>query len=197
MLPQRAIVLTRISDARNGDVAGVARQEADARALADRLGWVIGETVVENDTSAFKRRQVRLADGSKAMRTVRPGFRRALSLLETGEADGLLAYDLDRVARDPRDLEDLIDVVESKNPRVPVESVTGSLRLANDGDVAMARVLVAVANKSSRDTSRRVARKHEELAVNGRPSGGGQRGYGYETDGMRVRPDEAAIVKRS
>jgi DNA invertase Pin-like site-specific DNA recombinase len=195
MLPQRAIVLTRISDARNGDVAGVARQEADARALADRLGWVIGETVVENDTSAFKRRQVRLADGSKAMRTVRPGFRRALSLLETGEADGLLAYDLDRVARDPRDLEDLIDVVESKNPRVPVESVTGSLRLANDGDVAMARVLVAVANKSSRDTSRRVARKHEELAVNGRPSGGGQRGYGYETDGMRVRPDEAAIVK--
>jgi DNA invertase Pin-like site-specific DNA recombinase len=195
MLPSRAIVLTRISDARNGDVTGVARQEADARALADRLGWAVGETIVENDTSAFKRRQVKLPDGSKAMRTVRPGFRRALSLLETGEADGLLAYDLDRVARDPRDLEDLIDVVESKSPRVPVESVTGSLRLANDGDVAMARVLVAVANKSSRDTSRRVARKHEELAVNGRPSGGGQRGYGYEPDGMTVRSYEPAIVE--
>jgi hypothetical protein len=44
----------------------------------------------------------------------------------------LLALDLDRIARDPRDLEDLIDVVESHTPHVPVESVTGSLRLANE-----------------------------------------------------------------
>jgi DNA invertase Pin-like site-specific DNA recombinase len=188
-------VLVRISDARNGDTAGVDRQEADAQVLAARLGWAVGETIVENDTSAFKRRQVKLPDGRKAMRVVRPGFRRALTALELGDADGLIAYDLDRVARDPRDLEDLIDVVESKTPRVPIESVTGSLRLANDGDVTMARVLVAVANKSSRDTSRRVTRKHEELAEKGRPSGGGQRGYGYDPDGMTVRKNEAAIVR--
>jgi DNA invertase Pin-like site-specific DNA recombinase len=195
VLPTRAIALVRISDARNGDTAGVDRQEQDARKLADRLGWTIGEVIVENDTSAFKRRQVKLPDGRKAMRVVRPGFRRALAALEIGEADGLIAHDLDRVARDPRDLEDLIDVVESKNPRVPVESVTGSLRLANDGDVTMGRVLVAMANKSSRDTSRRVTRKHEELAVNGRPSGGGQRGYGYDRSGMVIRGDEAAVVQ--
>jgi DNA invertase Pin-like site-specific DNA recombinase len=195
VLPNRAIALVRISDARGNDTAGVDRQEQDARRLADRLGWTIAEIIVENDTSAFKRRAVRLPDGRKAMRVVRPGFRRALALLESGEADGLIAYDLDRVARDPRDLEDLIDVVESKTPRIPVESVSGSLRLANDGDVTMARVLVAVANKSSRDTSRRVTRKHEELAANGRPSGGGQRGYGYEPDGMTIRMDEAAIVQ--
>jgi DNA invertase Pin-like site-specific DNA recombinase len=195
VLPSRAIALVRISDARGNDTAGVDRQEQDARRLADRLGWTIAEIIVENDTSAFKRRAVRLPDGRKAMRVVRPGFRRALAMLESGEADGLIAYDLDRVARDPRDLEDLIDVVESETPRIPVESVSGSLRLANDGDVTMARVLVAVANKSSRDTSRRVTRKHEELAANGRPSGGGQRGYGYEPDGVTIRTDEAAIVQ--
>lgn len=194
MLPHRAIALVRISDARGNDTAGVDRQEHDAKQLADRLGWTIAEIVVENDVSAFKRRQVKLPDGRKALRVVRPGFRRALTMLETGEADGLIAYDLDRVARDPRDLEDLIDVIESKTPRIPIESVTGSLRMANDGDVTMARVLVAVANKSSRDTSRRVARKHEELASIGKPSGGGQRGYGYEPNGLDVREDEATVI---
>jgi hypothetical protein len=52
----------------------------------------------------------------------------------------LVALDLDRLARDPRDLEDLMDVVEASSPRIPVQSVTGPLRLDNNADVAMARV---------------------------------------------------------
>ncbi|WP_344629687.1 recombinase family protein [Streptomyces glaucosporus] len=184
----------RISDDDEGDQKGVRRQEADGRALADRLGWTIAEVITENDTSAFKRRKVKLPDGTTALRTVRPGFRAALDKLASGARDGLLAYDLDRTARDPRDLEDLIDVVEARTPRIPVESVTGSLRLANDADVTMARVMVAVANKASRDTSRRVARKHQELAAEGKPGGGGFRGYGYTRDGLEIVPAEAAVV---
>ncbi len=196
MTPARAALYVRISDDRDEDDpgAGTSRQESDARALADRLGWGVGEVITENDTSAFKRRAVGpvLADGRRAMRVVRPGFRRLLDMLESGEADGMLAYDLDRVARDPRDLEDLIEAVEGR--RVPVESVTGSLKLATDADVFMARILVNVANKSSRDTSRRVARKHEELAAAGKPGGGGARAYGYHRDGRTVHPDEAPVV---
>lgn len=199
MKPQRAVLLLRISDDKSGEGVGVARQEEDGRRLADRLGWRLGQdathVIIENDTSAFKRRKVRLADGTTALRTVRPGFRRALDMLAAGEADGLLAYDLDRVARDPRDLEDLIDVVESKRPHIPVESVSGSLRLANDADVTMARVMVAVANKASRDTARRVSRSHEQLAEQGRPGGGGIRAFGYERDGATIREDEAAIIR--
>lgn len=195
MNPKAAILLVRISDDKAGDAAGVGRQEVDGRTLADRLGWNIAEVIVENDTSAYKRRQVRLPDGSTALRTVRPGFRSTIDKLASGERDGLLAYDLDRTARDPRDLEDLIDVVESKSPRIPVESVTGSLRLANDADITMARVLVAVANKSSRDTARRVARKHEQLAAEGKPGGGGFRGYGYSAEGHKVVPEEAAVLR--
>jgi len=199
MKPRRALLLLRISDDKSGDAVGVGRQEVDGRRLADRLGWQLGpdatHIIIENDTSAFKRRKVRLVDGSNALRTVRPGFRRALDMLASGEADGLLAYDLDRVARDPRDLEDLIDVVESKKPQIPVESVSGSLRLANDADVTMARVMVAVGNKASRDTARRVSRSHEHLAELGRPGGGGIRAYGYERDGVTIREDEAAIIR--
>ncbi|WP_101791106.1 recombinase family protein [Nonomuraea indica] len=199
MTPKRAILLLRISDDKSGEAAGVARQEEDGRRLAERLGWTIGpdetHVIVENDTSAFKRRKITLPDGATALRTVRPGFRRGLDMLAAEQADGLLAYDLDRVARDPRDLEDLIDVVESKYHRIPVESVSGSLRLANDADVTMARVMVAVANKSSRDTARRVSRKHEELAAQGRTGGGGIRPYGYERNGVTIREDEAEVIR--
>lgn len=187
------MVLCRISDDKAEDASGVGRQEEDCRALADRMRWGVGEVVVENDISAFKRRRVRLPDGTAALRVVRPGFRRVLDLLASGEADGLIAWDLDRVARDPRDLEDLIDVIEQHNR--PVESVTGSLRLGNDADITMARVMVAVANKSSRDTSRRVARKHQQLAAEGKPGGGGIRPYGYETDRMTVRAAEAEVIR--
>jgi DNA invertase Pin-like site-specific DNA recombinase len=193
MEPVRAALLVRISDDREGEEKGVGRQEDDGRKHAAALGWTVTAVIVENDTSAFKRRRVTLPDGTRALRVVRPGFRRVLDMLASGEANGFIAYDLDRACRDPRDLEDLIDVVEER--RCHVTSVTGSLRLANDADITMARVMVAIANKSSRDTARRVARKHEELAEAGTVGGGGRRPYGYERDGMTVRLDEARIVR--
>lgn len=195
MKPSRAVLLLRISDDKAQDAKGVGRQEEDGRVLADRLGWGIAEVVIENDTSAYKRRKIKLPDGTTALRTVRPWFRGIVDKLSSGERDGLLAYDLDRVARDPRDLEDLIDVVESRDPRIPVESVTGSLRLATDADVTMARVMVAIANKSSRDSGRRVTRKHVQLAQEGKPGGGGFRGYGYDRQNLNIVEAEAAIVR--
>ncbi|MFF5008047.1 recombinase family protein [Streptomyces phaeochromogenes] len=211
--PTRAVLLVRISYRKGEDEAegstaegqekphraefskGIDRQEADGRALAARLGWTIIKVIPEDDTSAFKRRKIKLPDGTEALRTVRPGFRTALDGLASGEYDGLIADDLDRVARDPRDLEDLIDVVESRRPRLPVESVTGSLRLANDADITVARIMCAVANKSSRDTARRVARKHEELAAEGKPPGGGYRGYGFTAEGHQPIEAEAEIIR--
>src|SRR3954452_11158457 len=193
--PECAAVYVRISDDRAKDAAGVGRQEQDARALAERLGWQVGPVIVENDTSAYKRGKVALPNGRHELRLLRPGFRQLLDLIVVGHVDGMIAYDLDRTARDVRDLEDLIDAVEQRTPRLPVESVTGSLRLANDSDVTMARVMVAIANKSSRDTARRVTRKHEELAAEGKPNGGGFRGYGYTAVGHEVIEEEAGVVR--
>ncbi|MEV4043158.1 recombinase family protein [Streptomyces sp. NPDC049744] len=217
MKPQRAVLLLRISYRKPGEeledeqpegtptVAkssrrlalskGIGRQEEDGRALAAQLGWTIVKVIPEDDTSAFKRRRVHLPDGSTGLRTVRPGFRAALDGLASGEYDGLIADDLDRVARDPRDLEDLIDVVESRSPNIPATSVTGSLRLDSDAGIAMARVMVSIANKSSRDTARRVARKHQELAAEGKPGGGGFRPYGYTAKSRTVIDDEAKTVR--
>jgi hypothetical protein len=56
--------------------------------------------------------------------------------------------------------------------------------------------MVAVANKSSRDTSRRVARAARTRAENGGHHGG-RRPFGYDADGVTLRPDEADEVRRA
>ncbi|HVX69985.1 MAG TPA: recombinase family protein [Mycobacteriales bacterium] len=195
-------IYTRISRDAAGHELGVQRQEQDCRDLAKRLGWTVMKVYKENDTSAFKRQTVDLPGGGRALRVVRPEFRQMIDDLHEGRIDGLIAYDLDRVARDPRDLEDLIDLKEVKG--CDVKSVTGSLRLDSDADVTMARVMVAIANKSSRDTSRRVARRCRQRAEEGGWHGGwAPYGYEFERDssgaviGLLVQPQRAAIVRES
>lgn len=192
-MAHRAAIYIRISDDREGMGLGVDRQEQDCRALVDRQGWESAAVYRENDTSAFKRKRVQLPGGAVALRVIRPAFRQLLDDLAAGEVTALVGYDLDRVARDPRDLEDLIDVVEAHH--VPTLSVTGSLDLSNDAGITMARVMVAVANKSSRDQSRRIRRKYVELAEAGQVGNGGHRPFGYAADRRTVVPEEAAVLR--
>ncbi|MFD0657040.1 recombinase family protein [Thermocatellispora tengchongensis] len=191
--PGTALLLVRISDADPGDINGVARQVQDTIVHAGRRGWPVGMILVENDTSAFKRRKIKLPNGETQLRTVRPKFRHALDLLTKAKFRRFMTYHLDRTVRDPRDLEDLIDVVEASRPRIIAASVTGSLRLANDSDITTARILCAVGNQASRDTARRVSRRRREQAEEGR-FGGGRRPYGFESDGITHRPDEAQVI---
>jgi site-specific DNA recombinase len=56
-------------------------------------------------------------------------------------------------------------------------------------------VLTAMANKASRDTSRRVSRALEDRATAGKPTAGGIRAYGFHRDGSII-PDEATVIER-
>jgi site-specific DNA recombinase len=58
----------------------------------------------------------------------------------------------------------------------------------------MARVMVAFANKSSRDTARRVARKHLEFAQEGRPISA-WRPFGWQEDRRTLEPREAEAIR--
>ncbi len=60
----------------------------------------------------------------------------------------------------------------------------------------MARVMVAFANKSSMDTSRRIKRKNLELAQQGVPRST-RRPFGYEDDKVTIRPAEAELVRQA
>jgi site-specific DNA recombinase len=206
--PQNALGFARLSDLRlldldeDGQAKGNIDQEQRILDYAKTIGWKVTRVIVENDlvrradgsikgVSAFKRRKVLLPNGRHEWRTYRPGLRLSLDLLAKGEHDGFIPLDLDRAFRDPRDLEDLIDIAWEY--KVPVDSVTGSLKLNTDADITMARVLVAMANKSSRDTARRVSAARERQARDGE-YGGGRRPFGFEEDGVTIRDAEAAII---
>lgn len=189
----RAVLYVRISDDQDGLEKGVDRQEVDCRAFANAEGWHVARVYRENDTSAFKQRTVQLPTGEKVRRVIRPKFRAMLQFLADKGADVMVVYDLDRAVRDPRDLEDLIDSKVIYG--FQVKSTTGSLRLDSDSDIAMARVLVAMANKSSADTARRVQRAARQRAEDGLWHGG-PAPFGYQlVDKIPVTdPIRAALV---
>jgi len=216
--PKKATLCVRISDARDymdetgqriTDTEGVNLQITNGLEYADRIGWIIDKIRTENDVSEFKRKKVLQPNGRYALRTVRPDWQAVLDDLASGAQDGLLVIALDRSMRDPRDLEDLIDVVESRMPRIPVESVSGSLKLSSDAEVTMARNMVNYANLASRDTRRRVILRRIDQAEKGY-WGGGRRPFGFgvptglktprgfpEFDVTRQVPAEVAEIKHA
>ena len=171
----------RISDDQDGAGLGVARQEQDCRKLAELRGWDV-LPYVDNSVSAYKRH------------VKRPAFERLLSDLAAGVISGVVVYDLDRLARQPKDLERLIDLYEASKA-LRFATVAGDIDLSGDG-VTMARVMIAFANKASKDTGRRVARKHLELAQAGVPVGG-TRPFGYKADKKTLEPREADAIRKA
>jgi site-specific DNA recombinase len=186
-----------VKDEKTGELRlsekGVTRQKEDIVTLAGKLGVDIVKWYEENDTTAFKKKRIRLPNGRSVWRVIRPEFREMLEDYEDGKIDGVIFYDLDRLARQPRDLEDLIDLVEYY--KRPVATVTGELDLRTANGRTMARVLVAMANKSSEDTSRRVARaKLQEAQQGGNASPHHGRRFGYTPD-RRIVEAEATLIR--
>ena len=149
--------------------------------MARRKGWEVVERYTDQDVSAW-------SGGT------RPEYERCLDDLRSGVIEGLLVYDLDRLHRQPRELEAFIDLCGLLR-LTNVASVSGDIDLTTADGQFQARILGAVAKKESDDKSRRIRRKHEELAASGKVSGGGSRPFGYEADKLTIRPGVAAVVK--
>jgi site-specific DNA recombinase len=121
-------------------------QLTDLRAEVGRIGGRIDREIPENAVSAFKRQRVTLPDGTYGYRVVRPEWEKILTALRRGECNALMVPDIDRAMRDPRTLEDLIDVVEYYG--VYVASLTGNIDLTTDAGISAARSLVNQRNIS-------------------------------------------------
>jgi site-specific DNA recombinase len=176
----RAGIYARISSDREGDNLAISRQLADCEQLAEQKGWQVVERYVDADISAYSGKP-------------RPEYARMLEEIEAGVVGAILVYHADRLHRHPRELEDFIDLCQRQ--QVKLATVTGDVDLSTHDGQLIARIQGAVAKKESDDKSRRIRRKHEELAQAGRPSGGGTRPFGYESGRRAIRPDEAAIIR--
>jgi DNA invertase Pin-like site-specific DNA recombinase len=182
-MPTAATVYARISHDPNGDQLGVTRQVQDCHDLASRRGWPVSEVYVDDDRSAYSGR-------------VRPAYRRMLDDIRAGTVDAVLVWHLDRLHRQPKELEEFFEVCDAAR-LTALASVTGDTDLSTHDGRFLARILGAVARKESDDKSRRITRKHLELAQAGKATGGGSRPFGYRADRRTVEPIEAEVVREA
>jgi len=174
-------VYARISRDRTGAGLGVARQVADCRKLAERLGWDIVVVHDDNDISAYSGKR-------------RPGYEALLQDLEAGRVTGVLAWHGDRLHRSPVELERYIAVCEPRG--VATHTVqAGNLDLSTASGRMVARQLGAVARYESEHRGDRVRAARREAAADGRWSGG-KRAFGFDPYGV-VIPSEAAEIVAS
>lgn len=177
-----AAVYARISSDPTGLRAGVARQEADCRALAEREGWDVVDVFVDNDTSAYSGKP-------------RPGYRALLETMRAG-LGAVVAWHPDRLHRSPTELEEFIDVVQEHGTRLATVQV-GAWDLTTPAGRMVARQLGAVARYESEHRSDRIRRKMLALAEAGADHGGGTRPFGFERDRRTIRPDEAILIREA
>jgi DNA invertase Pin-like site-specific DNA recombinase len=176
-----AAIYCRISDDREGAGLGVARQEADCRERAARLGWTVAGLYVDNDLSAYSGK-------------IRPDYRRLLDDLRSGVIETVIAWHTDRLHRSPRELEEFIDICEGAG--VAVETVkAGPVDLSTPAGRAVARTLGAWARYESEHKAERIRRKALEVAQAGKVWGGAPRPFGFERDRITVRESEAAVIR--
>lgn len=193
-IPSKPGAYLRISEDQYGLERGIKRQRQDTARKNEAMGWgPIAKWYEENDKSAFKKKRVLLADGSTGYRNIRPQFLQMVTDLANGVIDGVIVYDQDRLLRQPRDLEDLIDLCERM--RFPVVGVSGNIDLLTSQGRLVARMMAAVAIKSSEDTSRRVARSALADAEAGTTVRGGPRRYGWEGDAATTVPSEVKVIR--
>lgn len=177
-----AAIYARISSDRLGDAAGVNRQVADCQAEAERRGWQVAEIYIDDDVSAYSGKH-------------RPGYERLLEDIRDGLRDGVLVYHQDRLTRRGKELEEFVEVCERAGMK-SLASVQGDIDISSGDGLLVLRIMGAVAANESDAKSRRVRRKMEDLAVQGRPHGGANRPFGYEADKVTLRPDEATIIRQ-
>jgi DNA invertase Pin-like site-specific DNA recombinase len=198
----------RISDAdladirrslRNGDITaeeaaelerkGVLKQREDVMVIAERYNRPV-IWYEDNNLSAFRRS------------VVRPQFLRMLADLKAGRLAGIVVYDIDRFARQPKDLEKAIDIyqdqAERKGTHLIFDTMSGQNFDLSDGDGRFsARLFVNIANKSSEDTRRRIKRDNAAKAKKGIYHGGSM-AYGWrEDDRTKLDHKAAELVNRA
>ncbi|XBH22244.1 recombinase family protein [Jonesiaceae bacterium BS-20] len=177
--PRKAAIYLRISQDREMDGLAIDRQREDCENLARFRRWEVAETYVDQSKSATDRT------------TIRPDYDRMVADYLLGRFDAIICYDLDRLTRQPRQLEDWIDAAELRG--LALVTANGDADLSTDGGRMYARIKAAVARAEMERKSARQSAAQRQRAMQGRAPKG-MRPLGYAVNGEVIR-DEAEVVK--
>jgi site-specific DNA recombinase len=180
--PKSAAIYARISHDPSGERLGVQRQEADCLEEAKRRGWSVAQVYVDDDLSAFNPKKPR------------PEYQRLLSDIQLGSRDGVMIWRLDRLHRQPRELEEFIVLCDKH--QVALATVTGDVDLSTSQGRLLARAWGAFAAHENDVKSERMRRANLERARRGLARTA-WRPYGFKGDGRTVIPTEATIIKEA
>lgn len=179
----RAAIYTRISLAAMGDTTKTDEQERRCREICQQRGWEVADVFTDPSRSAWQRNRRR------------PGWEALLDGIRAGRFTAVVTYWGDRLVRQPRDLEDLLDLRDVS--KVRVVSVAGQYDFDNPEHRMMMRWEVARACNESDTISRRTIAGHERRRLQGltRAGGPGGRPYGFASDGVTQIPAEAELIR--
>ncbi|WP_165791126.1 recombinase family protein [Cryobacterium zongtaii] len=155
---------------------GIDRQRTRCRALVAARGWTVAGEYTDNDTSATKKRGETTA------------WATMLTDAKAGNFDIVVAVDLDRLVRTVRDL---ISLTETG---VKVLTVDGEIDLTTADGEFRATMLAGIASFETRRKGERQKRANAARASLGLRSGG-RRPFGFDQDGVTVRPIEAEAIR--
>ncbi|WP_433541149.1 recombinase family protein [Streptosporangium sandarakinum] len=168
--------------------AGVARQRRDCQLLCERIGGRIVAEFTDTDRTAF----AKVGAGP----TRRDDYRAMLDMLRADNRPtplGVLAWHADRLHRNPSESETFVTVCASGNH--PVETArSGSYDLTTPTGRKRFRNDVVDAAYEVDHMIERIESMKAEAARDGRWLGG-RRPFGYEDDGVTVRPAEAVELR--
>ncbi|MDQ3664163.1 MAG: recombinase family protein, partial [Actinomycetota bacterium] len=151
----RAAVYLRVSLDATGEKLAVTRQLEDCLKIAADRGWAVVEQYVDNSLSASNRAKVR------------PAYDRMVADYAAGKFDALVCWDLDRLTRQPRQLEDWIDAAEDRG--LLLVTANGEADLSTDGGRMFARIKASVARAEVERKGARQRRALRQRAENGKP----------------------------
>ena len=180
----------RISQDYDGTLRSVESQEEDCRdAIADNPSWSLGKVHRDHAKSAWK------------PKVTRPEFEALMTRMESGEADGVMVYDLSRFTRKPHEGERLLALAASG---VVVASLTTTYDLQTaDGRKQFRDAMTAAAyesDKISERTSRGLRKKARRGKSSATTRGFARPGYqakpeGWEPGDLRTPVPEEQVAR--
>lgn len=160
------------------DGLAIERQREDCERLAQREGWIVVETYVDQSISA--------TDATKS----RPDYDRMVADYEAGAFDAIVCWDLDRLTRQPRQMEDWVDAARFRG--LLLKSVSGDVDLTNENGLLIAGIRIQVARAEVVRKGKRQSKAQQQRARMGRAPKG-MRPLGYEINGDVIEQEAEAV----
>lgn len=173
-----AALYLRVSLDHEMDGRTIDRHREDCQRIARERGWTVFREYVDQSISA--------TDKSK----VRPGYDAMVADYEAGKFSAIICWDLDRLTRQPRQLEDWIDAAEERG--LLLVTANGEADLTTDGGRLFARMKAAVARSEVERKGARQRNAHAQRARQGRAPKG-IRPLGYALNGDIIAEEAKAV----